>query len=75
MHVLNSKQLRVETGLPAWKLRNLMKIRDDMRYVLVAIVESARAKHLEQSDDAPSLWVKSDFPEPCAAISREIDFG
>jgi len=64
MHVLNSKQLRVETGLPAWKLRNLMKIRDDMRYVLVAIVESARAKHLEQSDDAPSLWVKSDFPEP-----------
>lgn len=64
MHVLNSKQLRVETGHPAWKLRNLMKIRDDVRNVFVAMVESATAKRLEQSNDAPSLWVKSDFPEP-----------
>lgn len=68
MHVLNGKQLRVETGLPAWKLRNLMKIPDDDTIYVATMVENTRAKRLEQSDDAPSLWVKSNFPEswPCA---------
>jgi hypothetical protein len=50
-----------------------MKIRDDDHYVLISrLFDSARAMRLEQSDDAPSLWVKSDFPESCA-ISCEID--
>jgi hypothetical protein len=42
---------------------------------IVTVVETARAERLEQSDDAPSLRVKSNFPESYATMSREIIFG